>query len=498
METPPQPDQDDPRETIRPTAGRDELNLAEFPITLLSDRVPKGCKTLNFEIEGREKDATNPVKRKVTITGGDAYGLPTAIDDEVLVALIQLTKLRNDFTSPTVSFSRYEMVGILGWPDDGKSYRRIEEAIKRWAGVTLYYDNAWYNKETGTMVSETFHIIERASFIDQETKRVRRAMGQPEKATSFFVWNEVVFRSFQAGSLKRLDIDAYFSFSTSIAKRMYRFLDKRFWVKPRWEFDLKDFAFEHIGLSRKYDVGQIKNKLSPAIEELSQATKGRAAFIEAMSPEERYAKVGKGQWLVRFERKAGLSLPVDVPLEKPQGPQGLVAELVSRHVAAEVAEELVRTRPPELITLRIEVFDWVLTRKNQKIIKENPTGYLIASIRDQYLAIPKGFESKADREKREEAKRAEQRREVDAARKAREAKAGEEAVRAKVAAFLATREAEEGGPERLNDEALENAEPHMRSSYEQASLPTLKQSYLRMIREQYARRILGIPEPAES
>ena len=186
METPAQPDQNDLREAIRLSAGRDELNLAEFPITLLSDRVPKGCKTLVFEIEGREKDVANTGKRKVTITGGDAFGLPTAIDDEVLVALIQLTKLRNDFTSPTVSFSRYELVGILGWPDDGKSYRRIEEAIKRWAGVTLYYDNAWYNKETGTMVSETFHIIERASFMDIETKRVRRAMGQPEKATLVF------------------------------------------------------------------------------------------------------------------------------------------------------------------------------------------------------------------------------------------------------------------------------------------------------------------------
>ena len=29
--------------------GRDEMNLAEFPITLLADRVPEGCKTLVFE-----------------------------------------------------------------------------------------------------------------------------------------------------------------------------------------------------------------------------------------------------------------------------------------------------------------------------------------------------------------------------------------------------------------------------------------------------------------
>ncbi|WP_165074860.1 replication initiator protein A [Paludisphaera rhizosphaerae] len=485
METPPEHDQHDPREAIRASFGRDELNLAEFPITLLSDRVPKGCKTLVFEIGARDSDS-QPARRKVTITGGDAYGLPTAIDDEVLVALIQLTKLRNDFTSPKVSFSRYELVRILGWPDDGKSYRRIQEAINRWAGVTLYYDNAWYNKETGTMVSETFHIIERATFVDEATKRVRRSMGQPELALSSFSWNEVVFRSFQAGSLKRLDIDAYFSFSTSIAKRMYRFLDKRFWVKPCWEFDLKDFAFEHIGLSRKYNVGQIKNKLLPAIEELSHATKERAAFIEPMGLEERYAKVGKGQWLIRFERKVGASLPADVPLENPQEPRGLVAELVSRGVAAEVAEELVRTRPPELITLRLEVLEWVLSQKNQKIIKESPTGYLVSSIRDRYLAVPKGFESKAEREKRLAAERLKREQEHEGARLRMEAKRREDDLERR----LSQRWEAMTPDERASLEAKALAEAGEEARQQLEATPKFRSMLMTPIRKDYLRRLI--------
>lgn len=495
MEDQQPPRQEEPREALRPVGGRDELNLAEFPITLLSDRVPKGCKTLVFEIEPRDKQTGQVVSRKVTITGSDAYGLPTAIDDEILVALIQLTKLKNDFTDATVPFSRYELVRILGWPDDGKSYHRIEEAIKRWAGVTLYYDNAWWNQETKSWVSETFHIIERASFIDQETKRIRKSMGQPELAFSFFKWNEVVFRSFQAGSLKRLDIDAYFSFSTSIAKRMYRFLDKRFWVRPRWEFDLKDFAFEHIGLSRKYDVGQIKNKLQPAIEELSQATKQRAAFIEPMGPEERYVKVGKGQWLITFVRNEGPCIPGDGPLAEPREPQGLVAELVARGVSHEVAEELVKTRPAEHIGLRLEVFDWVLQQKNQKIIKEHPTGYLISSIRDRYLTVPKGFVSKAERAKREEAKREERRREAEVTRKRHQAKAAELEQKAQVEAYLKGLGAE--GLQQLDREALERATPEQRSAHDETKHETLKRAQLRLMRESHVRRILGLPELAE-
>src|SRR4051812_711770 len=117
MEDTSEPSQEDPREALRPLGGRDELNLAEFPITLLSDRVPKGCKTLVFETEPRDRQSGQVVSRKVTITGSDAYGLPTAIDDEFLVALVQLTKLKTDFENPTVPFSRYEITKLLGWPD---------------------------------------------------------------------------------------------------------------------------------------------------------------------------------------------------------------------------------------------------------------------------------------------------------------------------------------------------------------------------------------------
>src|SRR5271170_1330798 len=83
-----------------PLIGRDEMNLAEFPIALLADRALKGQKTLYFEdLHGR-----------LTVTGSDAFGLPTAADADVIVALIYLTKIRNDFGDVKVNFSRYEII----------------------------------------------------------------------------------------------------------------------------------------------------------------------------------------------------------------------------------------------------------------------------------------------------------------------------------------------------------------------------------------------------
>src|SRR5262245_10794217 len=99
----------EPRELIKQVGGRDELNLAEFPITLLTDRVAPGQKTIVFEDRLFDRGAKEWVDRKLTITGSDAHGLPTAVDDEILVALMQLTKLSNGFVKPQVHFTRYEL-----------------------------------------------------------------------------------------------------------------------------------------------------------------------------------------------------------------------------------------------------------------------------------------------------------------------------------------------------------------------------------------------------
>ena len=74
---------------------------------------------------------------------------------------------------------------------------------------------------------------------------------------SSFTWNDVVFRSFQAGYLKKtLDWEMFRALTLPTSKRMFRFLDKRFYHKDSWEFDLSEFAFEHIGLSRMRAQGK--------------------------------------------------------------------------------------------------------------------------------------------------------------------------------------------------------------------------------------------------
>lgn len=381
---------------------KDELNLAEFPIAALTDRVPHGQLQLVFEDILEQRDAP-PIVRRLTVLGTHKYGLPTAVDDEVMVGLIQLTKRRNNFTDPRVPFSRYELIELLGWPQSGHSYQRIEEALHRWVGVVLSYENAWWDNVEKSWVDENFHILDNVTLYDRERKRpaaarpaagkkARKPAADAETATetpqplSSFRWNEVIFRSFQSGNLKQLDLDFYLALRLPTTKRMFRFLDKRFYRRDRIDFDLKTFACEHVGLSRSYKPTELKRRLKPAFDELEE--KG---FLEPLSPEERYSLQRKGQWRVLFLR--GLSGRADTAAEPAAEAAALVESLTDRGVGARAAAELVAAHPSGRVRAKLEVFDWLVQNQDSRVAR-NAAGYLVSSIRADYQP-PDDFEKKA-------------------------------------------------------------------------------------------------------
>ena len=72
--------------------GLDEMNFAEFPMGVVGNRVDPSVKTLLYVDTIFDKAQGKDILRRVMITGSDAFGLPTATDEEVFLALIQLSK----------------------------------------------------------------------------------------------------------------------------------------------------------------------------------------------------------------------------------------------------------------------------------------------------------------------------------------------------------------------------------------------------------------------
>lgn len=273
--------------------GRDEMNLVEFPFATLSER-SGDTEVLEFQIDAYDRIIGKPVVRKLTVTGDAKYGLPTAKDEEVYVALLQLTKLHNDFGDSRVYFTRSELIKLMGWKNRDWSYHRIATAFYRLTGVRLFYENAWRDNAKKRFRSQGgFGLLDSFAIRDG---RIRSADSDETERLSEFRWSSVVFESFQSGYLKKLDYQKVRQLG-AIARRIYRYLDKHFYPPHRISLtlNLKTFAFEHIGISRKSDSAQIRRALCGPIGELESI-----GFL--VPNKRRFTKVAgrKGEWEVAF------------------------------------------------------------------------------------------------------------------------------------------------------------------------------------------------------
>jgi len=366
--------------------GKDEMNFAEFPLGLVSKRPDPNQKTLEFEDQIVDQKTGERITRKVIITGSDKFGLPTSADDDVLLALIQLSKLQ-DFESRALYFTRYQLIKLLRWPVNGQSYDRIEQALNRWHGVSLYYRRAWRDRETNTWRNEDFHVLERVTIDLSETERTRPKpipqQGRFEFASSRIIWNEVVFQSFKSGNIKSLDFSLVMELESAISRRLYRFLDKRLHKIRQAEFDLNTLAFEKIAMSRKTPTGDLKRQIGKALDELAE--KG---FLEKPPAEGHFRKVKAGQWIVRVERARrsedveGVGAVDSAPQLSEQAAI-LAGELRSFGIEEQKAAELASNSEPQLIREKIDALKSLQSR-NSSTASQNPAGFLIRSIERKY------------------------------------------------------------------------------------------------------------------
>lgn len=343
--------------------GTDELNLAEFPLATLASRNETGQNSLLFEDSIFDEGANKQVQRTVVIAGSDHFGLPTSTDSDILLLLVHLTNVRNGLKEKRVEFSRYELIKFLGWPQDGKSYKRLDEALQRWTSVTLNYKHAWWDRGGRRWASRSFHVI--------ETLELRGRDEIYDDGLSCFTWNEVIFQSFKANNLKRIDLGVYFSLRSAIARQMFRFLDKRFYQRNTLEFDLRQFATEHIGLSRRYDNYEIKRKLAPALRELEEI-----GFITAVSTQERFQRVTPGKWSILLQKGT-----------QPKLDSRIVKELTGRGVNRKVARELALQFAEDQIEAKIRMHDDLVSTRDKRVSR-NPAGFLTAAIRNNYQSPP--------------------------------------------------------------------------------------------------------------
>lgn len=329
--------------------SRDEMNLAEFPLAILSTRADPSIKTLEFKdtIRGKNGELT---ERCWIITGADKFGLPTASDDEVLLGLLKLS-VDSGLNSRKVVFTRYELMKILHWSTEGRNYSRLQKSLDRLSGVRIKAKNGFYDNDAKAHCTKNFGIIDEYEIND----------GRDERKPSFFTWSEVLFNSFQVGFIKKLDLDFYLSLRSAVSKRLYRYLDKHFWYKPRIVIDLFLLAHEKIGISRNYKyLSSIRQQIDPAVEELVE--KG---FIKGVEYEQRQ---------IIFKKQ-------DVQLERSTDKKRLVLnKLIERGVREGSASKIVYDACEDMLSRIEDIIDYFDKLKAKGVINKNPAGFLFKAV----------------------------------------------------------------------------------------------------------------------
>lgn len=305
------------RVITRELLGRDELNLAEFPISVLQYQQPRsqdGTKVRTAVYKSSRFDSALKQFVPQTVTLSSEEGLPTPADEQVLLSLLYLGKYGSNFSEPKVPFYLKQVIEVLRWPANKQHYVRLRGALRRLKALTIRYENAWWDKEgreyeeeLATGVLSSYHIA-----------RITRGRKREDEAPKCWIeWHPDFLRSLQAGNLKTLNLEVLFGLTLPTAQRMYRFLDKRFHESPAFESDLVDFACGNIGLTPTRKPSELKRRLAPAIAELESI-----GFLRSVPTAERYRKVRARFWRIRLEKgNARMAAKTSLPETAPATPE---------------------------------------------------------------------------------------------------------------------------------------------------------------------------------
>jgi len=254
--------------------GRDEMNLVEYPFASLWKNTEPGTEILH-EWETEHPVTGRTLKAFWRVTGDPKLGLPTPSDEQVYLALMELTE-EMGLRSPSVHFTRHDLLRRLNWPVDQHYYNLLRDAFTRLGAVFITSQNAFWDAKARSFKTIGFNLIDNFEILEERRGRKRKgskdgreADPQPTLPVSFFKWNDVLFESFQSGYIRAIDLDFALSLRSSIALRLYRYLDKKSYDgRKEFEVELAVLCERHLGMKPCRYPSKFKERLSPAHDEL--------------------------------------------------------------------------------------------------------------------------------------------------------------------------------------------------------------------------------------
>ena len=391
-------------------SGKDEMNLLEYSISSAGTKVDRETRSLVFVRDDVDRQTGEPVERSWRVSFSADYGRPTAIDDDVFLMCLKLSAAQN-FSSRKVEFTRCLLCKMLGIGVNGKNFRALDESFNRLRGVHIVAKRCWYDNEAKSWVNRKFSIFDHVEMYDREEYLHARRVRGEKHPQSHFVWSQVMQESFDKGYVRDLDLEEYRSLSSPVARKLYRYLGKNFYLSTTHTIDIQVLGHQKLGYQAGKRNAELRRLVEPAIEELE--SRGMYGLSHQFN-----ARYGKCE--VVFEA-------LDTTRRRAKGKQRpenpLVERLTKLGISRGDAAAAVKGRSAERIVEDIEHVEYEAKRGR---VKSSKAGLLAMMLKaDEAWPRPEGFESEATRRDRA-AKLAEAKQRKVEEEKERDAKASQE------------------------------------------------------------------------
>lgn len=396
------PEEDLDEKPRRKHNGKDDMNLVELSFASLDDRGWRG-KVVRIEYKSKDKK-TGGVKRCYKeIKGNPKLGLPTFFEEEIYIALMELTN-RYGFEKPTVPATKYEILKIMGRSTGGDHLKRLKDGMSRLKMVSIETNDFWDN-EVKEYMTVHFGIVSNYGFYEDERRGRRSRYREVEPPIKgFFSWDSFLFEnSFLKSFIKSLNTEVYFSLRLPLSKRLYRYGDKHIEKGPH-SIDLFKLAHVRLGVSKNFIYpSKVIEVLKPAIKELTDRRLMDIAIAESQTESGHkvmFRPLRKRQ--IFIPRKTDGGEQVVPPEQTEEGP--LISELRSCGVTDRDARCWVEEHGEDKLRAALESLRFNL-EQGRKIVSKG--GWLRKHLEESWEQ-PSGVQEQKKRKEDEQKLRAEQ------------------------------------------------------------------------------------------
>jgi len=252
----------------KPKLGKEsakyEMNLAEFPIAVLSKRIPSDKKTIEYSdwIIGKNGERK---QRDWVVTAAAKWALPTGSALRTLFELMQLWK-ENNLKSKIIPIgSRYNLLKRMGARDSKRDYKRVEKDLNSLVGITIQAKNAFWDKEAQAYISKTFHLFEELSLYDREIK-AKEGMIQQSLPFAYIKASDIFHEAVKKGNILTIGSEFFRRLTAPTEQRLALYLTKMLKRQSVHKRDIFKLA-EQLPIYSKY-ASDIKKTLDKALKGL--------------------------------------------------------------------------------------------------------------------------------------------------------------------------------------------------------------------------------------